>query len=96
MKYYIKPSGVYIEIPDDIPVSSTLVEVPIQRPDDTYDWDGSEWIKSGRENEANKQLRANAYKEESDPIFFQWQRGSKTQQDWLDKIAEINARYPKY
>jgi hypothetical protein len=96
MKYYIKPSGVYIELENDVPISDTLVEVPVQRPDDTYDWNGTEWVKSARENELNKELRANAYKEESDPLFFQWQRGSKTQQEWLDKIAEINARYPKY
>lgn len=38
--------------------------------------------------------RATAYKVESDPIFFKWQRGEATQQEWLDKIAEIKARYP--
>jgi hypothetical protein len=96
MKYYIKPNDVYIELEDNIPVNNTFVEVPVQRPDDTYDWNGAEWIKSSRENEVNKILRANAYRDESDPIFFQWQRGSKTQQDWLDKINEINQRYSKY
>lgn len=95
MKYYIKPSGVYIELEDDIPVSDTLVEVPVQRPDDTYDWNGTEWIKFTRENEANKILRANAYKEESDSIFFKWQRGEATQQEWLDKIEDILQRFPK-
>lgn len=40
-----------------------------------------------------KQRKANAYREESDPIFFQWQRGEATQQQWLDKVAEIKARY---
>lgn len=96
MKYYIKPNGTYIELNDSTPVNPSLVEIDIQRPDDTYDWNGTEWVKSTRENEYNKKLRANAYREESDPIFFQWQRGSKTEQDWLDKIAEINARYPKF
>jgi hypothetical protein len=96
MKYYIKQSGDYIELLDTTPVSNTFIEIPFKRPDDTYDWNGTDWVKSSRENELNKELRANAYKEESDPIFFQWQRGSKTQQDWLDKIAEINQRYPKY
>lgn len=40
-------------------------------------------------------LRAEAYREESDPLFFKWQRGESTEQEWLDKIAEIKARYPK-
>lgn len=38
--------------------------------------------------------RANAYRTESDPIFFKSQRGEATQQEWLDKVAEIKARYP--
>lgn len=38
--------------------------------------------------------RAEAYRTESDPIFFKWQRGSATEQEWLDKVAEIKARYP--
>lgn len=41
----------------------------------------------------NTALRAEAYRLESDPIFFQWQRGEKTQQEWLDKVAEIKQRY---
>lgn len=42
-----------------------------------------------------KELRAAAYRDESDPIFFEYQRGEGTMQDWLDKIAEIKARYPE-
>ena len=39
-------------------------------------------------------LRAAAYRAEADPLFFKAQRGKATQQQWLDKIAEIEARYP--
>lgn len=39
-------------------------------------------------------LRAEAYRTESDPLFFKAQRGEATQQQWLDKVAEIKARYP--
>jgi hypothetical protein len=35
-----------------------------------------------------------AYATESDPLFFKWQRGEGTEQAWLDKVAEIQARYP--
>jgi hypothetical protein len=38
--------------------------------------------------------RQAAYIAESDPVFFKWQRGEATQQQWLDKIAEIKMRYP--
>ncbi len=41
-----------------------------------------------------EQQRSEAYRNESDPIFFKYQRGEATQQEWLDKIAEIKARFP--
>lgn len=34
-----------------------------------------------------------AYKEESDPLFFKWQRGEATQQEWLNKVEEIKQRW---
>jgi len=39
------------------------------------------------------QLRATAYQQESDPIFFKMQRGEATIDEWLAKIAEIKSRY---
>ena len=39
--------------------------------------------------------RRAAYVAEADPLFFKAQRGEVEQQVWLDKIAEIKARYPK-
>lgn len=39
-------------------------------------------------------LRADAYRNESDPLFFKAQRGEIEQQVWLDKVAEIKSRYP--
>jgi hypothetical protein len=38
--------------------------------------------------------RIQAYRTESDPLFFKAQRGEATHQEWLDKVAEIKARYP--
>lgn len=38
-------------------------------------------------------LRLEAYRNESDPLFFKWQRGEATEQEWKDKIAEIKERY---
>ena len=41
--------------------------------------------------EANRQA---AYTQEADPLFFKYQRGEATEQEWLDKIEEIRRRYP--
>lgn len=43
---------------------------------------------------AAEESRAEAYRLEADPLFFRWQRGDGTEQEWLDKVAEIKARYP--
>ena len=41
-----------------------------------------------------KEKRKLAYQQESDPVFFKAQRGEATNQDWLDTIASIDARFP--
>jgi len=41
------------------------------------------------------QQRQSAYQTESDPLFFKYQRGEATEQEWLDKVAEIKTRFPK-
>ena len=46
------------------------------------------------ETEKVDSLRKAAYQKESDPLFFEFQRGEISQDVWLDKIAEIKARYP--
>ena len=38
--------------------------------------------------------RRNAYTQEADPLFFSYQRGEATEQDWLDAVESIKARYP--
>ena len=47
-----------------------------------------------QERKALENRRA-AFESEADPLFFKAQRGEVLQQEWLDKIAEIKARYPK-
>jgi len=42
---------------------------------------------------ANKAVRAEAYRTESDPLFFKAQRGKATMEEWLAKVEEIKARY---
>jgi predicted NBD/HSP70 family sugar kinase len=48
--------------------------------------------KKAAEAEANRKA---AYIAEADPLFFRAQRGEIAEQEWLDKVAEIKARYPK-
>ncbi len=38
--------------------------------------------------------RRNAYTQEADPLFFSYQRGEATEQEWLDAVESIKARYP--
>lgn len=45
-------------------------------------------------NEIAKENRHKAFSKEADPLYFGWQRGENTEQVWLDKVAEIRARYP--
>lgn len=40
------------------------------------------------------EYRLSAYQLESDPIYFEWQRGENTEEAWKAKIAEIQERYP--
>ena len=45
-------------------------------------------------NNNQKASRTIAYREESDPLFFKWQRGEATEAEWLAKIQEIKDRFP--
>ena len=44
--------------------------------------------------EQSKQNRANAYRNEADPLFFKYQAGEVTKEEWLAKREEIRVRYP--
>ena len=39
--------------------------------------------------------RKQAYLSEADGLFFDYQRGENTKEEWENKIAEIKARFPK-
>jgi hypothetical protein len=46
------------------------------------------------ENEKIQKLRRQAYQLESDPLFFEYQRGDIEKSEWLAKVQEIKDRYP--
>jgi hypothetical protein len=54
-----------------------------------------EEITQRQENLLNtaKQQRAEAYRNESDPLFFKAQRNEATMEEWLAKVEEIKLRY---
>lgn len=41
-----------------------------------------------------RRARLRAYQREADPLFFAWQAGEASREDWLAQRAAIRARYP--
>jgi hypothetical protein len=44
--------------------------------------------------EAVQKARQTAYQAESDPVFFDYQRGEVTEQDWLDAVQAVKDAHP--
>jgi hypothetical protein len=44
--------------------------------------------------EKQEARRKAAYTAEADPLFFKWQAGEATEEEWLTKRQEIRDRYP--
>lgn len=44
--------------------------------------------------EQQQAARAEAYRNEADPMFFKAQRGEATVEEWQTKVAEIKVRFP--
>jgi ribosomal protein L9 len=76
-------------IPDTIAVEATITEV-----DDAWVNPIELANQKAAANDAQSKNRFAAYTVESDPIFFKSQRGEATNQEWLDAIAAIDARFP--
>jgi len=45
-------------------------------------------------HEQVEQARAQAYRQTADPIFFQYQRGDRTEQEWLDAVQAVKDAHP--
>ena len=54
----------------------------------------AEYVEPSVTQEQQSAYRQAAYTQEADPLFFKYQRGEATEQEWLDKVAEIRIRYP--
>ena len=38
--------------------------------------------------------RKAAYQRDADPVFFRWQRGTATEQEWLDAVQAVKDAHP--
>ena len=47
-----------------------------------------------REKALAEESRRAAYQQISDPVYFQWQRGEKTEADYLAAVDQVRAEYP--
>ena len=41
-----------------------------------------------------EQARLKAYEQQSDPIFFKWQRGDATEAEWREAVAKVKLDNP--
>ncbi len=97
-----KDGNVYLGLATD---SNTLIEnvesiehyIP-----NTYSYIGGEIEIANQENyngyissynQSQRLKRAEAYKNESDELFFKAQREEITMQEWLDKVSTIKTKY---
>lgn len=56
----------------------------------------AQWVKEqpAREKAAAEEARRQGYMKYSDPVYFQWQRGEKTEEDYLAAVAQVKKDYP--
>lgn len=93
MHYYVDDGGNYIGAFDR--EMDNLIEVDSAPENALQKWDFAtkRWLPLELPEEYKSKMRKESYREESDPIFFQWQRGEATEQEWRDKVKEIKERY---
>lgn len=79
------------------------VTLPLDWDAAKYCFDGTSWTinpllvdptPSLPSREVQSAARAEAYRTESDPLFFKAQRGEATEAEWLAKVEEIKTRFP--
>jgi hypothetical protein len=96
------PEGVVQVFASPAPV----VGAPQKVVEGTPVFDGERWVRHydivdmtpdelEQASASRKLQRADAYRVESDPLFFKAQRGEATMEEWTAKVAEIKARYPE-
>ena len=96
MKYAIVEAGVVTNVVvADAPLADNWVETDQAGPGWLYQ-DGqftapSPVVPTQAEQDAKRKA---AYTAEADPLFFKWQAGEGTEEEWKAKRQEIRDRYP--
>ena len=80
-----------VQEPSTVEIKATeVVETQVFRAMNQEEKDGA----IQQQAEQSRRDRAEAYREESDPLFFKAQRGEATMEEWLAKVQEIKSRFP--
>lgn len=48
----------------------------------------------GWEKDYIASMRRAEYQQNADPLFFGWQRGENTEQEWLEAVQAIKEKFP--
>ena len=95
---FVRPEAQFSYVGEPTNADEYAAQVTFDNVANPPTWDELQAVKPEVEKQDQLELmtraRANAYRAESDPLYFGWQRGENTEQAWLDKVAEIRARYP--
>lgn len=100
VKTVINTEGQQIEVADDVAVKTVNGIHYLLTEQEESEMISKEaiWVAGApeRHNAEAKANRAEAYRNESDPYFFKWQRGEDgcTEQGYLALIEEIKQRFP--
>jgi hypothetical protein len=56
----------------------------------------AQWAKErpAKEKTMAEEARREGYQRISDPVYFQWQRGEKTEADYLAAVEQVKKDYP--
>lgn len=63
-------------------------------PEEQAEFDAWAAEQPAKEIDFIREQRLQAYQIEADPLFFKWQAGEGTEQEWKDARAAIVERYP--
>ena len=93
--HYVTEAGAYIGGFGDgaVPPEGAIeVKCPPNHASQLFvDGNWQAYTPSKEEQSAKRQV---SYASEADPLFFKWQAGEATEEEWLSKRKEIRERYP--
>lgn len=77
--------------PEDSVVSVYLIPLTAEEEAEREAWAAEQ---PERDRLAVQQARLAAYQQTADPLFFGFQRGDNTEQEWLDAVQAVKDQHP--